>query len=79
MAKRLRTVWWIEASSLFALVCTLGVANELFEWLLFESGHMPNGITDTTYDLVANTLGAVTVFLVYTVVRLARNHGTSRD
>ena len=78
LVKQWRKSWWIEAASLFALVCTLGVANELFEWVLFEAGHMPQGITDTTYDLVANTLGALLVFLAYISVRLVRKYGTSR-
>lgn len=64
-----KTRWWVEATSLFALVSALGVANELFEFVLFKLGHMPLGITDTSYDLVANTLGALTVYLVYVAVR----------
>jgi hypothetical protein len=60
---RLSMFW--EVVSLFALVCTLGVANELFEVVLFWSGHMSNGISDTSWDLVANTTGAIIFYLGY--------------
>lgn len=56
--------WWVEAASLFALVSALGVFNELFEVVLYIFGHMQN-ISDTSWDLVANTLGAMTFFVVY--------------
>jgi hypothetical protein len=69
LVKKWRAAWWLEAASLFALVSALGVANELFEFVLFKLGHMPLGISDTSYDLVANTLGALSLYLVYIVVR----------
>jgi len=53
--------------SLFVLVSTLGVANELLEVVLYVFGRMPNGISDTSWDLLANTLGALTFYLVYVV------------
>lgn len=53
----------IDSLSLFALVSTLGVLNELFELLLDTTGihHMPLG--DTSWDLFANTLGAAIFYL----------------
>lgn len=69
LVKKWHAAWWVEAASLFALVSSLGVTNELFEFVLFKTGHMPHGIADTTYDLVANTLGAFSLYLVYIVVR----------
>lgn len=54
-----------EVASLFVLVCTLGVANELFEVVLYWSGHMPAGVSDTSWDLVANTTGALACFVAY--------------
>ena len=78
LVKKWRAVWWVEAASLFALVSTLGVANELFEFVLFKTGHMPHGISDTSYDLVANTLGATLIFTMYLIEKLYR-HGDSRD
>lgn len=59
--------WYVEAASLFALVCTLGVSNELFELGLFVAGYMPHGIADTSWDLAANTLGALMFYLSYKV------------
>ncbi len=57
--------WYIEVASLFALVSALGVVNELFELTLYVTGFMPQGIVDTSWDLLANTLGAMTVFITY--------------
>lgn len=72
LVKKWHAVWWVEAASLFALVSALGVANELFEFILFKMGHMPHGISDTSYDLVANTLGATVLFIVYELIALGR-------
>lgn len=76
LVKQWRAAWWLEAASLFALVSTLGVANELFEFVLFKLGHMPLGISDTSYDLVANTLGAAVLFAFYSIFK-GRQHGNS--
>ena len=65
-----RYKWYYEAAALFALVSTLGVANELFEVVLYWAGLMPAGIADTSWDLVANTLGAATGFIIYKVARV---------
>ncbi len=54
-----------EVVSLFVLVSALGVANELFETVLFWAGFMPYGIQDTSWDLVANTTGALLFYLTY--------------
>lgn len=70
--------WYIEALSLFALVSALGVANELFELLLYITGHMPQGIADTSWDLLANTLGALTFYIAYTLTRLVRERNAAR-
>ena len=69
LVKNWRTKWWLEAGSLYALVSALGVANELFELFLFKLGEMPFGIADTSWDLLANTLGALLVFMAYIVVK----------
>lgn len=60
-----RAHWLLEAFSLFALVSALGVANELLEIALNAFGLMPHGITDTSWDLLANTLGAAIFFGAY--------------
>lgn len=57
--------WYIEAFSLFALVSAFGVANELLEIVLYLFGRMPHGISDTSWDLLANTLGALLFYGMY--------------
>jgi len=57
--------WWIELGSVYAMVSSLGVLNELYEYLLWRMGMMPGGILDTTWDLLANTLGAMMLFGLY--------------
>ncbi len=79
LVKKWNAVWWLEAVSLLALVSTLGVANELFEFVLFKLGQMPHGISDTSYDLVANTLGALVFFVVYSIFRGRAQHANSRN
>lgn len=74
LVKKWKSSWWLEAASLFALVSSLGALNELFEFVLYRLDLMPNGIFDTSWDLVANTSGAVLVFLAYKLV----NNGRSR-
>lgn len=59
------TQWWHEAGMLFALVSSLGVVNELFELFLYLTGRMPFGIADTSWDFLANTLGALCFYGVY--------------
>lgn len=57
--------WVLELFSLFALVSALGVANELFEVVLYVFHGMPHGITDTSWDLLANTVGALLFYVAY--------------
>lgn len=68
LALRWKAVWYIELAALFALVSSLGVLNELFEVFLYTQGLMPNGISDTSWDLVANTLGASLFYLLYKLI-----------
>lgn len=55
----------IELASLYALVSALGVANELFEWFIVQIGLINFKLTDTSWDLVANTAGAMSFWLLY--------------
>lgn len=60
----------LEWASLYALVCALGVAVELAELAGTKSGVLDTGpfdvdTTDTSWDLLANTLGALTFWVVY--------------
>lgn len=68
--------WLLEAFSLFALVSALGVANELLEIVLYVFGRMPNGISDTSWDLLANTLGALLFYVSYAIA--SRETGSGR-
>lgn len=78
LVKHWYAVWWIEVGSLFALVSALGVTNELFEIVLYIAGHMPEGIADTSWDLLANTLGALTLYVVYILTRFVRGRNAAR-
>jgi len=49
---------------LFAWVSALGVANELFEFTLHQLHLVEIDISDTSWDLVANTLGAFAGYLL---------------
>lgn len=64
------TIW--EAVLLFATVSSLGVLNELAEFVLVKLGIFPITLADTHWDLVANTLGALTFYIGYKLVTLAR-------
>ena len=79
LVKKWQAVWWLEAASLFALVSTLGALNELFELVLFKLGGMPHGITDTSYDIVANTLGALCFFVMYSIFWSKAGYDSPRD
>lgn len=67
---RLELSAWLEILSLFALVSMLGVANELFELGLVQLGFARLSSIDAWWDLLANTLGALTFWLVYRAWRL---------
>jgi hypothetical protein len=58
--------WFIELVLLFAWVSVLGVANELLEFGLSQSGLIAIDTTDTSWDLFANTLGAFAIYGVVT-------------
>jgi glycopeptide antibiotics resistance protein len=67
-------LWVIELVSLLALVSLLGVANELFELLIVHIGLTNLHLTDTSWDLLMNTLGAVTVWMIYVLLRIIRGN-----
>ena len=64
-AFRWRSAWWLEGFSLFALVSALGSVNELFELLAVKVGLTNILLTDTNWDILANSLGALAVFIGY--------------
>lgn len=55
-------------AGVFALVSTLGALNELFEFTLVKL-HIANILlTDTSWDIVANTAGALLAWLIIEVI-----------
>lgn len=57
--------WYIEALTLFALVSALGNLNELFELFMVKAHFATILITDTSWDILANTIGALITYLGY--------------
>lgn len=62
----------LELLSLYALVSSLGVTNELFEWAVTQLRLLRLTPCDTWWDLLANTSGALAFWLVYRTVRKMR-------
>ncbi len=67
---RLRLSLLVDMVCLFVLVSALGVVNELFEFILVQTYISTITLTDTSYDLVANTLGAALSYSLFIIVRL---------
>lgn len=57
--------WFFEFVSLYAFVSALGVANELFELFIVKVGVSNLALTDTSWDLAANTLGMTLFWVIY--------------
>lgn len=74
-AVRWRVHWLAMAFSVFALVSALGCVNELAELLMVKVGLARITLDDTNWDILANTLGAVTVWCGWMVVTLAAKKG----
>lgn len=56
----------IELLSLFAFVSAFGVLNELFELVIVQLHLVKKlNITDTSWDLLANTIGGLAFWLIY--------------
>jgi hypothetical protein len=68
---KVKEVLW-EIVTLYALVSSLGVLNELAEFGLFKVGLFPMGLADTSWDLVTNTSGAALFYIVYKTVEFIR-------
>ena len=78
---RLRMAWATQLASLFMMVSALGCLNELGELLAVELGLVHLTLTDTSWDIVANSLGALIVWVLYTTLtraNLAPPHSGSR-
>lgn len=63
--------WYIELAILFAFVSSFGVINEIYEYLLELMNIMISSwdTHDTWRDLVANTLGGFTGWLVIKLIK----------
>lgn len=62
LALNWRAHWLIEAFSLFALVSALGCINELAELMMVKAGLATITLTDTSWDILANSLGALLTY-----------------
>lgn len=60
--------WYQEFFVLFMFVSTFGVINELNELFLHQIGLFHESLDDTSWDLLANTLGALTFFVLYKAI-----------
>jgi hypothetical protein len=73
-----RLAWYQEAIGLFAMVSTLGVVNELFEFVIVKLGLVSRlSSADTWWDLVANTLGTAAFLLIYWL--FSNSHGRRKE
>jgi hypothetical protein len=64
--------WFTATIFLYFLVSGLGVLNELFELGVAKFGIEEMSLTDTSWDLFANTLGALVFWLFYQLVLLLK-------
>lgn len=65
-----RRHWVIMLLALFAWTSALGVANELLEFTVTKLNLTQIDITDTSWDLTANTVGSLFVFVVWQAFEL---------
>lgn len=61
--------WLIEVFSLYALVSALGCINELAELFMVQTGIARILLSDTNWDILANTSGALIVWALYVTNR----------
>jgi len=64
--------WQREIIYLFAVVSALGVLNELYELFAYEVGFSDVPVTDTSWDLLANTLGVSLYYAAYQIQKALR-------
>lgn len=68
-----RPSWFVEAVVIFTLVSTLGCVNELAEIVMKELSLVNLTLTDTSWDILANTLGAVLMWVTARIFALFRS------
>jgi hypothetical protein len=67
-----RLNWAQDLIGLFFLVSGLGVANELFEFAVVEAGLVQLSPSDTWWDLLANTSGALALWVAHALYVLLK-------
>ena len=75
---QLKLRWFMDAAILFALVSALGSINELFELFLVQAHLARILITDTSWDILANTLGALLVFILHSIFSILNSNPHDR-
>lgn len=70
--------WYEDLAVLFVLVSAFGVINELYELLALHIGIYHEKLDDTSWDLLANTLGALTFFVLYKTMNWLKSLFISR-
>ena len=73
-----RASWVAEGFSLFALVSALGCLNELAELCMVKLGVARITLTDTNWDILANTLGAAVVWAGWLLIGSRSRRASSR-
>lgn len=64
--------WYVEVLQLFVFASVLGVANELLELFLYETHLTLEPLTDTSWDLVANTTGILLFYGIYRAIKYGK-------
>jgi hypothetical protein len=67
-----RFVWYVDLVLLLAFTSAFGVANELLEFTLVKLNIQNINLADADWDLLANTLGAVTGFIIFQLYKKIR-------
>ncbi len=70
-----RAHWLVMAFSVFALVSALGCVNELAELFMVKVGLASIKLDDTNWDILANTLGAATVWIGWIIADFMMKKG----
>lgn len=67
--------WYLELVMLFGWTSAFGVANELLEFWLVKLNISNIDLADADWDLLANTLGALTGYIVWLLYRKMHSEG----
>ena len=70
-----RAHWLVMVFSVFALVSALGCINELAELFMVKAGLASIKLDDTNWDILANTLGAATIWIGWIIADFMTKKG----